>query len=196
MMFDLKTVIAGAMGLSTIVAGGTWAVNQRSNESLRETISSYEKSKDWKLPEAIEEVNKAAIGLGGLAKRINDATQLRDECKRLEEANTAKSSIIAKQEKDIADLKRQVARFQPLYKDLKNSPLKLNDSLQLYDGKLSIGLSSVYDGRAVLTINNSTTFLNVGGSSETKDRDLLFSITLVSVDPKGGTISLTTALQP
>ncbi|MCF7744591.1 hypothetical protein [Aeromonas veronii] len=159
MLFSIKQCLSGGFILACAVAAGTWNLRNDRVATLELTVSSYEKSQKWNLPETINRIEKASTHLDQKIVSILDNEKLKSELsefkKKLEEKDKELLVINGKHASEISALKT----------DLKKSKMELE--------RLNSVLAGLYN-----TVNNFS--LDEGGSKKLLGLDLILSVTRAS----------------
>lgn len=100
MQFSFTQCVVGGFVLSCAVGTATWNFRNDRVETLELTVSSYEKAKEWKLPEAISNIEKASAHLDGKLSSILENKRLQDQLFNLKEQLKEKEDEISRIEKE------------------------------------------------------------------------------------------------
>ncbi len=172
------TVLAVLLSTASVV---TWEIRKDVIESLKQQIEAYEKSQNWKLPETLEEIRKASKQL---------TLQLKDK-QELEKLRVQVDDLSAKNQSTQIELKETQTKLTEATDTLSKLILKAQtvdltegETADLIENKETIGIQSVYPSRAVVTLFNSTKFLNIGDSVTYKFSNKECQVTLTKIHAK------------
>lgn len=111
MQLSLIQCVVGGFALSCAVGTATWNLRNDRVETLELTVSSYEKAKEWKLPEAIMHMEKASAHLDSKLSSILDNKRLEEQVlnlnERLKEKNDENLRIIREKDNEIQRIKKE-----------------------------------------------------------------------------------------
>jgi small-conductance mechanosensitive channel len=182
MNLSLRTIVTTFVAWTTIVAGATWAISLQYNENMRETIKSYEKSKNWKLPQAIEATEKASSLLSKHLKEIEDINILKKDNEQMKSALSELQNREKDLRKSIAKYEAQIVALSKNYMSQENITIKKGEAASFFENKLIIGVSDVSRDWVECRINNSRVYLHPGDYQTIKIGSYDFQIVLMSIN--------------
>ncbi|MDX7787033.1 hypothetical protein [Aeromonas caviae] len=182
MQFSFLQCLVGSFLLSGAVATATWNLRNDRVEALELTVSSYEKSKDWKLPDAILKMEKASAHLDSKLSAILDNESLQEQVsalqKQLKDKDDEALITLTKSKKDLEilnseiknlkdELKKKKELIESLYTNIDEFTLAEGESKKLFglDVVLSVISANKYTSNASVMIMNKAYNMYVGNVS-------------------------------
>lgn len=140
MQFSITQVIAGGFALITATGAAIWTFRGDRIEKLERDVAVYEQSKDWRLPQVLQQIGQATDNLKASLDRNNEFQRLQAERKRLDkDLAEANSKIQVLEQVNSTQKKDYELRLQQLETQFKGAQAKLT-SLYPTDESFSLDI--------------------------------------------------------
>lgn len=169
------TVVA-ALVVSTAVA--TWEIRKDVVESLKLQVESYEKSTNWKLPEAIAEIRNASETLALLIGERKELDALRAESERLREVKVQLEESLKQSTEKLLTAEENLSKIL-----LKAESVELMEgqSAPLIKNTIYLGVTHVSSSSVHVLLAERSEYIDVGQSKKFSFGNKTCQVTLLRV---------------
>lgn len=178
MQFSFTQCVVGGFLLSCAVGTATWNFRNDRVETLELTVSSYEKAKEWRLPEAIINIEKASAHLDSKLSSILENKRLQEQVLNLKE------KLKEKNDENLHIVKEKESEVQRITKEKDAIITKLDKNLVLVQKDLKKAndfINSLYTKAEEFTLKK-------GESKKLLGMDVVMSV--IDINPYGNWASV------